>query len=153
MVGVATALIDNPMLNNRLWSGKSPKRVLIDRNLALPKTAHMLMDDSTDLIIFNEEKTEWDGHLKYIALENYDLYLPHNILYQLYLMDVQSLIIEGGVKTLNRFLEAGLWDEARVFVGDGMWGEGIEAPRIEVPAAEEVSVASDRLKLYYNGSS
>ena len=153
MVGVATALIDNPMLNNRLWSGKSPKRVLIDRNLSVPKTTHLLLDDSTDLIIFNEVKTEWDGHLKYIALENYDLYLPHNILYQLYLMDVQSLIIEGGVKTLNLFIEAGLWDEARVFVGDSVWGAGIEAPTMELSVAEEISVASDKLKLYYKASS
>ncbi|WP_164121861.1 bifunctional diaminohydroxyphosphoribosylaminopyrimidine deaminase/5-amino-6-(5-phosphoribosylamino)uracil reductase RibD [Sphingobacterium sp. xlx-130] len=153
MVGAATALIDDPMLNNRLWSGKSPKRVLIDRNLAVPKTARLLMDDSTDLIIFNEEKAAWDGHLKYIALENYDLYLPHNILYQLYLMDVQSLIIEGGGKTLNRFIEAGLWDEARVFVGECVWGEGIAAPRMEGAVGEEIAVASDRLKLYYKASS
>lgn len=149
LVGTATALIDNPMLNNRLWFGKSPKRVLIDRGLTVPETHNLFNDGSTDLIIFNEKCTAWKGHLKYIALENFDLYLPQNILYQLYLMDIQSVIIEGGAKTLRQFIDAGLWDEARVFVGNQEWGKGIAAPRLDVAVTEEERIASDTLRLYY----
>ncbi|MFD2556400.1 bifunctional diaminohydroxyphosphoribosylaminopyrimidine deaminase/5-amino-6-(5-phosphoribosylamino)uracil reductase RibD [Sphingobacterium tabacisoli] len=149
LVGTATALIDNPMLDNRLWTGKSPKRVLIDKDLVVPTSHQLFLNQKTDLIIFNEKKTEWLGNLKYVALENFDMYLPQNILYQLYLMDVQSIIIEGGRKTLEAFIQAGLWDEARVFVGDAVWGAGIESPHLPVSYQEERQVASDTLRLYY----
>lgn len=149
LVGTATALIDNPMLDNRLWTGKSPKRVLIDKSLDVPTSHRLFVDKKTDLIIFNEKKTEWSGNLKYVALENFDMYLPQNILYQLYLMDVQSIIIEGGRKTLDAFIRAGLWDEARVFVGNTVWDNGIASPRLPIPHNEEIQIASDTLRLYY----
>lgn len=150
LIGTATALIDDPRLDNRLWSGKSPKRVLIDQKLAVPTTSRLFMNNETELLIFNEIKTDWDGKLKYIALENFDLYLPQNILYQLYLMDIQSIIIEGGVKTLEKFIAAGLWDEARVFVGNDAWGDGQLAPDLELAPVEQISVGTDVLQFYYN---
>jgi len=149
LIGVNTALIDKPRLNTREWEGKSPKRVLIDKNLSLPTDSSLYADSKTDLIIFNALKTEWKGHVKRVALENFDLYLPHNILYQLYLMDVQSIIIEGGVKTLDLFIQAGLWDEARVLVGDVNWGEGVAAPRLPGVATAEKDIAKDQLKIFY----
>lgn len=149
LIGTATALVDDPMLDNRLWSGRSPKRVLIDKKLAVPTSNRLFGNHETDLIIFNAEKTAWNDYLKYIAIENFDLYLPQNILYQLYLMDVQSLIIEGGVKTLDLFIKAGLWDEARVFVGDVDWGSGIPAPTLGQLPQEEKQVATDTLRIYY----
>lgn len=150
LVGTATAIIDNPSLDTRLWNGKSPKRVLIDRNLTVPTTQRLFANTSTELIVFNEKKTEWVGNMKYVALENFDMYLPQNILYQLYLMDVQSIIIEGGVKTLNMFINAGLWDEARKFVGNIKWGTGVKAPKLNSDISESIKVSSDELFLYYN---
>lgn len=149
LVGTRTALIDNPHLDTRLWYGKSPKRVLIDKNLSVPSEANVFKSDNTDLIIFNAIKTDWRAHLKYIELENFDLYLPQNILYQLYLMDVQSIIIEGGAKTLQQFIDAGLWDEARVFVGTDSWNEGVLAPQLTIPASETIKVSSNLLNYYY----
>lgn len=149
LIGTATALVDDPMLDNRLWSGKSPKRVLIDQKLTVPTTNRLFANTGTDLLVFNELKTEWKENLKYIALENFDLYLPQNILYQLYLMDVQSVIIEGGVKTLEKFIRAGLWDEARVFVGNSIWGGGVPAPQLGAVPAKKVPVGTDILEVYY----
>lgn len=150
LIGVNTALVDKPALNTRLWDGKSPKRVLIDKNLALPDTDDLYQNKDTDLLIFNAHKTDWQGHVKYIALENFDLYLPQNILYQLYLLDIQSIIIEGGAKTLGQFIDAGLWDEARVLVGDTAWEEGIKAPTLPVAPSQKTKVATDTLLNYYN---
>ncbi|MCI0919777.1 bifunctional diaminohydroxyphosphoribosylaminopyrimidine deaminase/5-amino-6-(5-phosphoribosylamino)uracil reductase RibD [Sphingobacterium rhinopitheci] len=150
LIGVRTALVDNPSLNTRLWEGKSPKRVLIDRDLTLPKDHPLYHNIETDLIIFNAHKTDWQGNIKFIELENFDLYLPQNILYQLYLMDVQSIIIDGGAKTLNHFIEAGLWDEARVFVGDTKWLDGVEAPTLSVEPLDIKKVSTDSLFYYYN---
>ncbi|HLS38125.1 MAG TPA: bifunctional diaminohydroxyphosphoribosylaminopyrimidine deaminase/5-amino-6-(5-phosphoribosylamino)uracil reductase RibD [Sphingobacterium bovisgrunnientis] len=149
LVGTRTALVDNPELTNRLWSGKSPKRVLIDKSLAVPTDSNLFLSTESDLIIFNSIKTDWNGNLKYIELENFDLYLPQNILYQLYLMDVQSIIIEGGAKTIQQFVEAGLWDEARVFVGNSSWENGVQSPVLRSTATEKQLVGDNELNIYY----
>ena len=48
----------------------------------------------------------------------------------MYLKNISSVIIEGGAKTLNSFIEENLWDEARIFIGDIKLNEGIECPQI-----------------------
>ena len=147
LVGKRTAEIDNPSLTVREWEGKNPKRVLIDKQLELSDNL-AIYDDSAETIIFNALKTDWQGSRKYIELENFDLYLPQQILYQLYLMDIQSIIIEGGKKTLDLFIQAGLWDEARVFVGKEEWGEGMKVPQFVGQLKESILVGSDRLNIY-----
>ncbi|OYD45338.1 riboflavin biosynthesis protein RibD [Sphingobacterium cellulitidis] len=147
LVGKRTAEIDNPSLTVREWEGKNPKRVLIDKQLELSDNL-AIYDDSAETIIFNALKTDWQGNRKYIELENFDLYLPQQILYQLYLMDIQSIIIEGGKKTLDLFIQAGLWDEARVFVGKEEWAEGMKAPQFVGQLKESTLVGSDRLNIY-----
>lgn len=149
LVGTKTALVDNPSLTVREWQGKNPKRILIDKLLTVPKEA-AIFNDEAETIIFNAVKTEWSGHNKYIELENFDWYLPQNILYQLYLMDVQSIIIEGGAKTLALFIEANLWDEARIIKSAKNLGEGIKAPHLDGILKESVKVSDDELKILLN---
>jgi diaminohydroxyphosphoribosylaminopyrimidine deaminase/5-amino-6-(5-phosphoribosylamino)uracil reductase len=146
LVGKRTAQLDNPSLTVREWEGRNPKRILIDKNLELPENL-AIFDDDAETIIFNAKKTDWKGNRKYIELENFDLYLPQQILYQLYLMDIQSIIVEGGKKTLDLFIAAGLWDEARIFIGADSWGEGIKAPEIEGELVEGTMVGDDRLMI------
>lgn len=146
LVGKRTAQLDNPSLTVREWVGRNPKRILIDKNLELPENLAIFNDDA-ETIIFNAKKTDWNGNWKYIELENFDLYLPQQILYQLYLMDIQSIIVEGGKKTLDLFIAAGLWDEARIFIGADSWGEGIKAPEIEGELVEGTMVGNDRLMI------
>jgi len=148
LVGTRTALIDNPSLTNRLWTGKSPRRVLIDKNLQVDPTSAIFSDD-VETIVFNALQSDWKEKKKLIELENFDLYLPQNILYQLYLMDVQSIIIEGGAKTLQAFIEAGLWDEARIFVGSEAWGKGIKSPQLPVEASQTQKVGTNTLRYFY----
>jgi len=146
LVGTRTALIDNPELTVREWNGTHPKRILIDRNLSVP-TSSAIYAAEGELIVFNAVKSEWTDHVKYIELENYDLYLPQNILYQLYLMDVQSLIIEGGTTTLQHFISAGLWDEARILTASHQWGAGVKAPKIEGKLVDKYNVSTDELAI------
>ena len=148
LVGKNTAIIDNPQLNVRFGEGRSPKRVVIDRRLELSHDLH-LFDQSVETFVFNEIKTDVDGKVKYIALEDFDRYVPQYILYQLYLQDIQSLIVEGGAQTLNAFIEAGVWDEARVFTGEVSLNSGIKAPKINGIIADEISSGKDRLRIIY----
>jgi diaminohydroxyphosphoribosylaminopyrimidine deaminase/5-amino-6-(5-phosphoribosylamino)uracil reductase len=151
LVGFKTAKIDNPQLNVRDYEGRPPLRVVIDKNLDLPET-HALLDRSQDTVVFNAHKTDWTPNLKYIALENFDLYLPQQIMYQLYLMDVQSVIIEGGPATLNTFIQADLWDEARVLQASAKWGSGKASPNLPEHAKrmEMFNVGADQFTLWAN---
>ncbi|GGG88886.1 riboflavin biosynthesis protein RibD [Parapedobacter pyrenivorans] len=148
LVGAKTALVDNPQLTVREWRGRNPKRILIDKQLAVSADAN-LFDSSVETLVFNASKTDWIGSVKYFALENFDWYLPQNILYQLYLMDIQSIIVEGGRKTLDLFIDAGLWDEARIFTSPEAWGGGIAAPVWHAASARSQLVGHDRLDSYY----
>ncbi len=150
LVGKNTAAIDNPQLNVRHGKGKSPKRIVIDRKLELNESLN-LFDQSVETLIFNAIKTEINGKNKYIALEDFDRYVPQYILYQLYLQDIQSVIIEGGAYTLNTFIDAGLWDEARIFAGASELKKGIKAPLINSENLEEFTIGTDKLLILVNG--
>ncbi|NGM61509.1 bifunctional diaminohydroxyphosphoribosylaminopyrimidine deaminase/5-amino-6-(5-phosphoribosylamino)uracil reductase RibD [Sphingobacterium sp. SGG-5] len=149
LIGKNTAIIDNPALTTRMWNGKSPKRILIDKNLEVSADHAIFAQDGVDVFVFNALKDEGQNHIRYIALENFDLYLPQTILYQLYLMDIQSLIVEGGAKTLQLFIDAGLWDEARVFTTQAEWGVGLRAPVLTSrKLKKKEKVSSDILHTY-----
>jgi diaminohydroxyphosphoribosylaminopyrimidine deaminase/5-amino-6-(5-phosphoribosylamino)uracil reductase len=149
LVGKKTALIDNPQLNARYWPGKSPKRIVIDRNLELPAHLH-LFDKSVKTLVFNAVKTDFEDNIKYIALEDFDRFVPQYIIFQLYLQDIQSVIIEGGAHTLNSFIEAGLWDEARIFTGRSLLPDGIKAPVCFGRQTQPQAVGEDCLQIIYN---
>lgn len=149
LVGKGTALADDPKLNVREWKGKNPVRIVIDRKLELPQHLH-LFDQSQKTLVFNELKTEISGNIKYLQPDDFDNYLPQMIAYQLYMMDIQSVIIEGGVQTLNLFIKNNLWDEARVFTSPDHWLDGIKAPELSSPIVEHVNVGVDTLTIHYN---
>jgi diaminohydroxyphosphoribosylaminopyrimidine deaminase/5-amino-6-(5-phosphoribosylamino)uracil reductase len=149
LVGKNTVAIDNPQLNVRYWEGRSPKRVVIDRWLELNKQLNVF-DQSVETFIFNEVEFNVDGKNRFIALEDFERYVPQYILYQLYLQDIQSVIIEGGAHTLQTFIEAGLWDEARIFTGKTVLTKGIKSPQITGIIADESFIGDDRLQVLYN---
>lgn len=148
LVGKNTALLDNPALTTRLWPGKNPKRIVLDKNLELPSSLQ-LFNQEVETVVLNLKKTEILPHLKYISLESFDYYLPETIAYQLYLLDIQSVIIEGGTKTLDLFIQAGLWDEARVFTSNTSWDEGIPAPILLKAPQHQQTLGADTLTFYF----
>jgi diaminohydroxyphosphoribosylaminopyrimidine deaminase/5-amino-6-(5-phosphoribosylamino)uracil reductase len=110
LIGKNTAILDNPHLTSRYWRGKNPKRVLIDWNLETPIQNHIFNSESPSYI-FNGLENKTHNQSQYIQLETRAYALPY-ILFQLYLYNIQSILIEGGAHTLNRFIESDLWDEA-----------------------------------------
>lgn len=149
LVGYRTAEIDNPQLNVRLWKGRNPKRAIIDRQLSLPNDYHLL-DNTQETFVFNAIKSDINQNTKYYQLEDFDNLLPQYLLYQLYLNDIQSLIIEGGAETINKFIQANLWDEARIFTGKNELNEGINAPKINGHLFSQDNIGNNVLKVYKN---
>jgi diaminohydroxyphosphoribosylaminopyrimidine deaminase/5-amino-6-(5-phosphoribosylamino)uracil reductase len=135
MVGTNTAFLDNPKLNVRDWTGKHPTRILIDRQLRLPQNLS-LFDGSIPTLVFTHREVEEDENprVQFITIP-FDEYLPEHILGELYRRQIQSLIVEGGAKLINSFIEALLWDEARVFTGNKFFGLGVAAPKLSIAPA------------------
>ncbi len=147
LVGKNTVLADNPQLNTREVLGKNPIRIVIDKNLDIPSDFH-IFNDAAKTLIFNEVKTEVVNNIHFIQMEDMHFYLPQKIAYQLYLMDIQSVIIEGGANILQQFIVSNLWDEARIFTSKAQWEKGTKAPEIEGTVIEQTSIGNDELKIY-----
>lgn len=111
LIGTETALIDNPRLTSRIPGGKNPVRLVIDRNLRLPKGLHVF-DSTAQTIIFNTRLEERVGNLYYCRLEEGNDLLP-GLLNKLYSLGIQSVLAEGGKKLHESFIHSGLWDEIR----------------------------------------
>jgi diaminohydroxyphosphoribosylaminopyrimidine deaminase/5-amino-6-(5-phosphoribosylamino)uracil reductase len=147
LVGTKTVLIDNPILTVRDWVGNNPVRVIIDKDLKLAKELNIFNSDSKT-IVFNNFKTERDDNVQYVQIDFYGL-VPQFILYQLYLMEIQSLIVEGGAYTINEFIQYGLWDEIRVFRSKNNLGKGVVAPLIEGRLDAKEALDEDDLYIYH----
>ena len=124
LIGYNTYVNDRPQLTTRLWPGKDPTRYIACRN---PETAEPI----DGFILVSEE--------------------PEMALQRLYTDKMQSVIIEGGCKTLDRYLGSGLWDEARVLTGSQTWGAGTAAPKIPYGRCVEKEVVEDNIvEIYVN---
>ena len=73
-----------------------------------------------------------------------------NILQELYKQNIQSLIIEGGAKTLQSFIDKKLWDEARIFTANTTLVEGVKSPNIKGEIVFETIIDEDQLKIIKN---
>lgn len=129
LVGTKTALADNPALTNRLWTGPSPIRIVIDRYLTLPASLQ-LFDDRVKTIIFNIIRYEEKGNCVFYQVKDGENILPQ-IMQALYDMKIQSVIVEGGPALQQSFINDGLWDELRIITNTTMRiGEGLPAPSL-----------------------
>lgn len=128
MVATNTALFDNPALNAREWSGRNPKRILLDRTLRLQ--ANLKLFDKSELtIVFTEVEKKSENNLTYIKL-NFEKDWINEMLYHLYLNNIQSIVIEGGSTFLNTVIEKNMWDKAIIFTSPKTINDGIKAPLI-----------------------
>lgn len=142
MVGTHTALLDNPSLTVRRWAGNSPVRITLDRDLRIPEY-YNLKDGSVPTLIFTSREAESRPGLEYIRLDFGQPVLPQ-VLHQLYLRRVDSLLVEGGATLLKHFLKEDLWDEARVETSPFDLTGGVRAPEMRWkyhPTLTKVSTA------------
>ncbi len=146
MVATHTAQYDNPRLDVRDWSGTSPIRVVIDKKLELPATLN-LFDGTVKTLCYNLKKSEKSANCEYIKLE--EEHLLQNIMADLYSRQIQTVIVEGGAALHKNLIDAQLWDEARVFVSNTIFGGGIDAARLALPVKQEI-IEDDKLLVYIN---
>lgn len=149
LVGTQTVIDDNPQLNTRDWEGNNPIRVVIDQNNRIPKTANVF-DNQVKTIVFSKNKAMLTSENIICEAIDFQQNIAQQILERLYQHQIQSIIIEGGAKTLQTFIDANLWDEARVFIGNSQFGNGIKAPILNKALTKKEKIGTDELLIIRN---
>lgn len=127
LVGTNTALFDDPQLNTRLWSGPDPVRLVVDMDLRLPSSLKMF-DKKVRTIVFNTLQHEEQGNLLYYQVTK-DVSLVHQVANALCQQKILSVLVEGGARLLQSFVDEGYWDEARIITNEEMFVKsGLPAP-------------------------
>ncbi len=147
MVGTKTAMKDNPSLTVREWSGNHPLRILLDRNGILDSST-ALLDQSTETMVFTEMEMESKPNLEYRRI-NFGPEMLGEINTLLFNRGIQSLLIEGGKSLLESYMKQGLWDEARVYIGNARFGSGIKAPETDWILDREEPLDDSLMRIYY----
>lgn len=137
LVGTHTVTQDNPSLTTRDWTGENPIRFVIDKDEKLPKNLNIFNDEAKTVILSNKNIDFSKNSVKQIC----DVLFENNI---------NSVIIEGGAKTLQSFIDENLWDEVRVFTGGVSFKKGIKAPDFLGKLISEEKIITDTLKIYTN---
>ncbi len=127
LVGRQTIETDNPSLTCRDYVGNNPTRFVIDKSLKTNYSNFTISKDGVKTYIFNNIESKTIDNIVYVKLNDFSL---DSILHEIYKLDIQSIIVEGGKFTLTQFIEANLWDEARVLNGIGNIEKGISSPSI-----------------------
>ncbi len=147
LIGTNTALLDNPSLNNRLWHGSHPIRLVIDKGLKLPASLN-LFNQQQPTIVFNSLKQEENHHLLFHKIDG-GKNLLKEIMAACYQFNIQSILVEGGAKLLQTFIDANLWDEIRTITNGSLnIFEGLTAPSFKGELAKEEKIFSDTIQYY-----
>lgn len=151
LVGTNTAICDDPELSNRHWHGTNPLRLVVDMELRLPSSLK-IFDNSIPTIVFNTKRHDVErSNLKgtcYYQVTN-DVSLPSQITNGLYQLDVQSVLVEGGARLLQSFIDEGDWDEIRTLTNTSMQlPDGLPAPTFEGIKETETDISGDLIEIF-----
>ena len=138
LVGTQTVVTDNPKLDVRNWTGKNPVRIVLDQNKRIPKESS-IFDNAAKTLLITKEIIDFNENLAVNMVK----YLHDN--------NLQSVIIEGGRQVLQTFIDANLWDEARIFKGSVFFYNGTKAPLLnKTKWKEKNTIQNDELLIYSN---
>ena len=151
LVGTNTVINDNPKLDVRSWFGKNPIRIVIDKNHRIPIN-YKIFDGNVKTIMVTEKEKDLKINNLFFEQVDFSKNIAKKICNVLYKHEIQSVIIEGGSQTLQTFIDANLWDEAKIFVGEVAFSNGILAPKIKGVESESKMIRSDVLKVLNNKS-
>lgn len=149
LVGYNTVIADNPQLNVRLVKGKNPVKIVLDKNLNLDIEKYQVFKGDEKVIVFNSlnDKEERNIIFKKINWEN----KVEEILKNLYEVQIVSVLIEGGRKTLQEFLDKKMFDEIRIIKSkEKIFNEGIKTPDLldDLKCVEKIELEKDMIEVW-----
>lgn len=131
MIGYRTALLDNPSLTNRLWYGKSPIRIVLDDKLSLKEDLKIFNDGEKTFVVHGlgiDDRYSFSINNLHLLSVPFDNNFVDSLLSSLFEQNIKSILVEGGAKTLQRFIDAGLYDEVMIEKSSILLGCGVKSP-------------------------
>jgi diaminohydroxyphosphoribosylaminopyrimidine deaminase/5-amino-6-(5-phosphoribosylamino)uracil reductase len=116
LIGTNTAFADDPELTTRLWTGNHPVRLVVDMDLKLPLSLK-LFNEKAKTIVFNKILHKEQNNILFYQVTE-DVSLIHQVTNALYQLKIQSVIVEGGAKLLQSFIDEEMWDEVRIITNE-----------------------------------
>ncbi len=152
LVGTTTALLDDPHLTSRKWGNKNPMRCVLDLRGRLPISLQLWNDEARTIAFVGNGVIPSYAERASVELVHIDLQAPlvPQILFALYDRQIQSLIVEGGTKTIYNFVEENLWDEARVEISPSLISSGVVAPQLGIERSNTIYYYENRIDHYQN---
>jgi len=144
LIGDKTACNDDPALDVRLWNGKNPRRFVLSDSSDLPHELKIFRGKPLT-VIFSPDPPEERGKAEYISVSSRKKALGEALSF-MHKKEIQSVIIEGGYEVLSQFIDAGLWDEARIFTGKVVFEKGLKAPVIKGKMISQIRFRESRLE-------
>lgn len=151
MIGAVTALKDDPLLDNRNWFGKPPVKLIVGTATALPEKLK-LFQSGADTIVFNSNRNNMQQGRQFIKLEK-EGFLKQ-MMDEIYKLNLQSVLVEGGPTLLQSLIDAGLWNEARIITNTTMIAaDGLEAPKLaNHQLIKREQILTDEIAFYKNNA-
>lgn len=157
LVGTNTAFKDDPQLTNRFWLGAHPLRLVTDFKNVLPAT-HKIFSGEAPTIVFNYDRHTITEGLKFPGFENitywYKLEGQRSTITEMmeacYTLGIQSILVEGGARLQQSFIDENCWNEARVITNpDLLINTGISAPVLkDIESLLYQESGSDRISFF-----
>ena len=145
LVGVQTVIDDNPELTTRLVDGNNPVRIVLDPNNRIPSNSKVLSNQSETIIFSSTKNLELDTDNE--VINQFDL---NSILGSLYKRGIQSMIVEGGAYTIQKFIDANKWDCIRIFKSGKNIHEGLVAPKYKIEELKFKLIGDDKFYEIFN---
>ncbi len=142
LVGKNTVMLDNPILNNRLFHGHSPAIVILDSLRKIDIQKLKLSKAGIPIYIFNHKDNVIEDNIHYIDIDPRDL-TP--VLSKLRDLGIYRLLVEGGGQVLSSFIKAELWDKAYCYKSPNPINIGIKAPNLIGKLVSKTDVGSDKI--------
>jgi diaminohydroxyphosphoribosylaminopyrimidine deaminase / 5-amino-6-(5-phosphoribosylamino)uracil reductase len=139
IVGRKTISEDNPKLTTRDWDGRDPIVVIISKDNNLNNNSNIFNSKAEKIIISNE-------------LIDFKKPIGNQITNLLYNRNIISAIVEGGVQTLQTFINENLWDEIRKFKSPLNFKNGTKAPIVNINPRNKTLIVQDKLLVIYNNN-
>lgn len=126
IIGVGTAIADDPQLTTRHVEGPNPVRVVIDPSGRMPADLALLRDRAAPVICITARGVRPPAGAEGLAIDcdEAGLIPPASIAAALAARGLGRLLVEGGAETLARFLDAGVVDELHLMVAPIVLGSG-----------------------------
>lgn len=150
LIGTKTAYNDNPQLTVRYWKGKQPIRMVLDKDLTLPSSLH-LFDQKNQTIVFTQKTKKDKRNITFITID-FTKDILKQLLKKAFDLNIQSIMVEGGSIILSSFIKQGLWDEARILVGDKVFKKGLKAPIIPTKKSNVTMIGTNKIISINNSS-